>query len=90
MATDHFEDDRLRALSVDDVLDVVARHRMHFDQTRQAGVVFHMISCVTECGRLGVTAIGDTPDEAWQLYQDAQDTLLAEADTARAEGALIG
>jgi hypothetical protein len=63
---------------------------MHFDQTRQSGVVFHMISCVTECGRLGLTAIGDTPDEAWQLYQDAQDTLLAEADTARAEGALIG
>ena len=90
VATDHFEDDRLRALSVDDVLDVVARHRMHFDQTRQSGVVFHMISCVTECGRLGLTAIGDTPDEAWQLYQDAQDTLLAEAEIAREEGALIG
>jgi hypothetical protein len=90
VATDHFEDDRLRALSVDDVLDVVARHRMHFDQTRQSGVVFHMISCVTECGRLGLTAIGDTPDEAWQLYEDAQDTLLAEAETAREEGAVIG
>ena len=27
----------------------------------QTGVVFHMISCVTECGRLGMTAIGDSP-----------------------------
>ena len=90
MATDHLEATELARAGVDDLFDVVARHGLHFDQTRQTGVVFHMISCVTEVGRLGVTAIGDTPDQAWQLYQDAQDALLAEADTARAEGALIG
>lgn len=88
VATDHLEDDRLRALTTRDVFDVVARHRLHFDHARQAGVVLHMISCVTECGRLGMTAIGDSPDEAWQLYQDATDVLLEEAERAGVPGAL--
>lgn len=88
VATDHLEDDRLRALTTRDVFDVVARHRLHFDHSRQTGVVLHMISCVTECGRLGMTAIGDSPDEAWQVYQDATAVLLDEAERARVPGAL--
>ena len=67
VATDHLEADELRALSVDDLFDVVARHGLHFDQARQAGVVFHMISSLTECGRVGMTAIGDTPDRRGDL-----------------------
>ena len=62
VATDHFEDARLRALTVDELFDVVVDHGLHFDQARQTGVVFHMISCLTECGRVGLTAVGDTPE----------------------------
>ena len=53
-----------RRCSVDDLFDIVARHGLHFDQSRQAGVVFHMISSLTEHGRIGLTAVGDTPAEA--------------------------
>ena len=88
VATDHLEDDRLRALTVTDLFDLVARRRLHFDQSRQTGVVFHMLTCVTECGRLGLTAIGDSADEAWQLYEQAQTVLLAEAEEARSPQAL--
>jgi len=90
VATDHLEHDRLRALTVTDVLDIVARHRLHFDQSRQTGVVFHMISCVTECGRLGMTAVGDTPSEAQQIYEDAELVLLREAGQALLEGPVLG
>ena len=51
-----------RALTTRDVFDVMARKRLHFDHSRKTGVVFHMLSCVTECGRLGMTAIGDSPE----------------------------
>lgn len=88
VATDHLEDDRLRALTTRDVLDVVARRRLHFDQSRETGVVLHMISCVTECGRLGMTAVGTSPENAWKIYQDACAVLLEEAGTAREPGAL--
>jgi hypothetical protein len=90
VATDHLEDDRLRVLTTDDLFDIVATHRLHFDQSRQTGVVFHMISCLTEVGRLGLTAVGDTSQQAWELYQEAQAVLLREADRALQEGPVVG
>lgn len=82
VATDHLEAAELRALSVGDLFDVVARHRLHFDQSRQAGIVFHMISSITEHGRVGMTAVGDTPEHAMELYERAQRVLLEEARDA--------
>ncbi len=88
VATDHLESDTLKALSVGDLFDVVARHGLHFDQVRQAGIVFHMISCLTEEGRVGMTAVGDTPEQAMQLYDRARKVLLDEARDAGREGVL--
>ena len=85
VATDHLEAESLRALTIDDLFDIVARHRLHFDQARQVGVVFHMISCLTEHGRVGMTAVGNTAMEAEAIYQRAEKTLLAEARAALAE-----
>ena len=82
MATDHLEADELRALSVGDLFDVVARHGLHFDQSRQAGIVFHMISSITEHGRVGMTAVGDTPEQAMELYERARRVLFDEAPAA--------
>ena len=66
----------------------MAAHGLHFDQSRQAGVVFHMISCLTELGRVGMTAVGDTPEEADALYRRAEQVLLDEARAALAPLAL--
>jgi len=85
VATDHLESPLLRALSIDELFDVVARHGLHFDQSRQVGVVFHMISCLTEHGRVGLTAVGDTPADADALYQRAEQILHAEARAALEE-----
>jgi hypothetical protein len=88
VATDHLESPELRALSVDDLFDIVARHGLHFDQSRQTGVVFHLISCLTEHGRVGLTAVGDSPREADATYRRAQEILLAEAHAALEETTL--
>jgi hypothetical protein len=90
IATDHFEDDRLKALTVRELFDVVVRHGLHFDQARRTGVVFHMISCLTECGRVGLTAVGDTPEDAWAIYEQAQSVVLQEAEQALEEGCVVG
>jgi hypothetical protein len=90
VATDHFEDERLRALTVRELFDVVVRHGLHYDQSRRTGVVFHMISCLTECGRVGLTAVGDSPEDAWRIYQEAQSVVLGEADLALEEGCVVG
>lgn len=88
VATDHLESEPLRGLAVTDLFDIVARHGLHFDQSRQVGIVFHMISCLTEYGRIGLTAVGDTPAEAARRYRDAERILLGEARLAMEESPL--
>jgi len=79
VATDHLESPMLRGLTIDDLFDIVARHGLHFDPARQQGVVFHMISCLTEVGRVGLTAVADKPASAKAMYQKAERVLLEEA-----------
>jgi hypothetical protein len=85
VATDHLESPMLRGLVPADLFDIVARHGLHFDQSRQEGIVFHMISCLTEHGRVGMTAVGDTPAEADRRYREAERILLDEARLALEE-----
>jgi hypothetical protein len=92
VATDHLESPALRALTVDDLFDAVVRHGLHFDQTRQTGIVLHMLSSLTEEGRIGLTSVGNTPEDADRGYREAERVLLAEAAAASmpAEGQAIG
>jgi hypothetical protein len=88
VATDHLESPLLRGLSIDDLFDLVARHGLHFDQSRQEGVVFHMISCLTEHGRVGLTAVGNSPARADEIYRQAERILMEEARAALSESSL--
>jgi PGM1 C-terminal domain len=89
VATDHLEAPSLRGLSVGDLFDIVARHGLHFDQARQTGVVLHMISSVTELGRIGLTAVGDSPADADRRHRQAEKILLQEAALAGADAPIL-
>ncbi len=71
VASDHVESPRYRTLTPDDLFDIVVRHNLHFDQTRQTGVVFHMMSALGELGRTGLTAVGDSHQGAKVMYDRA-------------------
>jgi hypothetical protein len=90
VATDHLESPLLRGLSLDDLFDIVARHGLHFDQSRQTGVVLHMISSITELGRIGLTAVGDSPADADRRHRQAEKILLQEAAAAAGDGPSLG
>jgi hypothetical protein len=60
------------------------RGGLGFDQTRQTGVVFHMMSALSEHGRVGLTAVGDSHAEADRFYTTAQAALDEEATAALA------
>jgi hypothetical protein len=49
-----------------------------------------MMSCLTEHGRVGLTAVGDSPEEADRRYRAAERVLLDEARMALAEPPLPG
>ena len=71
VASDHVESPRYRTLTPDDLFDIVVRHGLHFGQTRQTGVVFHMMSALGELGRMGLTAVGNSHEEAKATYTRA-------------------
>jgi hypothetical protein len=84
VASDHVESPLYRAFTPGDLFDLVARRRLHFDQTRQTGVIFHMMSALSECGRVGLTAVGDSHAEADALYGRTVAALDEEARAALA------
>jgi len=71
VASDHVESPRYRTLTPDDLFDIVVRHNLHFNQTRQTGVVFHMMSALGELGRTGLTAVGNSHEDAKAMYERA-------------------
>jgi len=71
VASDHVESPQYRTLTPDDLFDIVVRHNLHFGQTRQTGVLFHMMSALGELGRMGLTAVGNSHEEAKATYDRA-------------------
>jgi hypothetical protein len=82
VASDHVESPSYRGFTPEDLFDIAVRHRLHFDQARQTGVIFHMMSALAEHGRVGLTAIGESDDQANELYQRTVSVLDEEARTA--------
>ena len=58
------------------------RHGLHFDQSRQKGVVFHMMNALAELGLVGLTAVGNSHEEADELYRKTVAALDSEATSA--------
>ncbi|HXG77521.1 MAG TPA: peptide ligase PGM1-related protein, partial [Gaiellaceae bacterium] len=81
-ATDHLDSPAYRSLTPDDLLDVVAERGLGWDGERETGVVLHMVSALAVAGRIGLTAIGDTLDEARRHYYDMKAAVDAAAGVA--------
>jgi hypothetical protein len=83
VASDHVESPAYRTLTPDDLFDIVVRHNLHFGQTRQTGVVFHMMSALGELGRTGLTAVGNSHEDAKATYDRAVAVLDEETGGER-------
>ena len=65
------------------VIDIVTDHRLHYNHRTESGVLFHLIGAVSEFGKLGVTAIANTPAEADALYERTLEVLDEETAYGR-------
>jgi hypothetical protein len=88
VASDHVESPAYRVFTHEDLFDIVARHGLHFDPSRQTGVVLHMLNAVAQSGSFGLTAVAGTRAEAESLYEKAVQIFDAEA-AQRSAGAPI-
>ncbi len=67
-ASDNLHAERYRGLTPSDLIDIAATRGLHFNAATQEGMVFHLIGALSEFGKLGVLAIGDTDEKAYASY----------------------
>jgi len=78
-ATDNLCDPRLRGLLPIDLIDIVAEAGLHYDPAQLRGSVFHLLGCLSEFGKLGMTCIGRSPEQAAAVYAATEAELLRAA-----------
>jgi hypothetical protein len=81
-ATDNLCRPEYRRLTPEDLMDLIVEHRLHFDPTRQQGVVFNLIGALSEHGKLGLVCICDTHENATQLYEHTVAVIDHEVDNS--------
>lgn len=86
VATDYLASPRLTALGNGALLTLADRPRLEPDG---CGVVFHMLSALTELGRIGMTVIGRTAADAQERFEAAQTILLNAAANLESEVAVV-
>jgi hypothetical protein len=80
VASDNLQHSQYRGLLPNDLMDIIAYHRLHFDSSTETGTVFHLMGCLSEFGKLGLTSIGNSLAEARQIYQRVEDVLNQETE----------
>lgn len=78
VASDNLQHPDYRGLLPHDLMDIIAHHRLHFDTSTETGTVFHLMGCLSEFGKVGLTSIGNSLEEAQQIYQRVEEVLNKE------------
>ena len=74
-ATDNLHSGAYRSLLPEDVIEILTENRLHYSHATGSGVLFHLIGAVSEFGKLGLTAIGNSREEADALYYKTLEVL---------------
>lgn len=85
-ATDNLRSESYRGLLPEDVIDILTENRLHYSHATDSGVLFHLIGAVSEFGKLGLTAIGNSREEADALYYRTLEVLDRETALGRQSG----
>ncbi|MBX2864708.1 MAG: carboxylate-amine ligase [Leptolyngbyaceae cyanobacterium MAG.088] len=75
VATDNLCKAPYQGLLPNDLMDIIAKHHLHFETGSETGTVFHLMGCLSEFGKLGLTSIGNTPEQADTIYRQVIETL---------------
>ncbi|MCG9889459.1 MAG: peptide ligase PGM1-related protein [Thermosynechococcaceae cyanobacterium MS004] len=78
VASDNLQKGAYHGLLPNDLMDIIAEHHLHFNSGNETGTVFHLMGCLSEFGKVGLTSIGNSPEEADQIYRHVAEVLDAE------------
>lgn len=71
VSSDNVIDPNFKGLLPHDIIEIFCNSTIHYNHSREKGVVFHLLGALSQYGKIGITAIGDTPIEASEIYDSA-------------------
>ena len=74
-ASDNLQKAAYRGLLPSDLMDIIVSDRLHFNSIEGVGAAFHLMGCLSEYGKLGLTSIGNSPAQAEEIYHQVVDSL---------------
>jgi hypothetical protein len=80
IASDNLHKPRYRGLLPDDLMDIITENHLHFDSSTKTGSVFHLMGALSEFGKVGLTCIGDSWEQAQSLCDRVEEVLDAETE----------
>lgn len=75
LSTDNLVSPAYRGLLPEDLLDIAALHDLHYRPWKETGVLFHLLGALSQYGKVGVTAIGASREEALAWYERTRQAL---------------
>lgn len=75
IASDNLQKPQYHGLLPYDLMDIIAKHRLHFDSSTKTGTVFHLMGALSEFGKVGLTSIGNSWEEAEDIYNNIEAVL---------------
>jgi hypothetical protein len=82
-ATDNLYSEQYRGLLPEDLVDILTFNKLHYSHATESGVLFHLIGALSEFGKLGVTAIANSPAQVDELYAHTLEVLDRETTYGR-------
>jgi len=84
-ATDNLKSPAYRGLLPEDLFDIIIRNNIHYQPDSGTGVLFYMIGALSQFGKLGMTCIGNSPEQAGELFQ--RTVALLDKETGHGDAA---
>ncbi len=79
-ATDNLKSPAYRGLLPEDLFDIISRYGLGFSHRTGTGVLFYMIGALSQYGKLGMTAIGNSRQEAQAIFDKTVAMLDAQTE----------
>ncbi len=80
-ATDNLQNDQYKGLTPLDLIDIAMYNGLHYDNSKEEGVMFHLISALSQYGKLGLVSIGRTMESATDYYNKVLEVLDRETSS---------
>lgn len=77
-ATDNLQHECFRGLTPYDLIDIAMCNGLHYSNAIEEGVMFHLITTLSQYGKVGLVAIGSSPERAKDWHDEVIKVLLKE------------